>query len=367
MPTQQTSRARLSTVALFPPYYVLENLAVRDDGSILVTAGLHKQLWYVPPADLATPGGPTLLHTFDQLASGIVETEPDVFYISTSDGYPMHESCLHHLDLRHWTPGQPVRPEAVLKFGGPVGRLTGSCLLALGVVLLADSVAGLIWRADLPPSRGQATAQVWLEHDSMAYDPDSPLVPPQPGVNGVRYAAKTSYLYYTSTARKLFMRVPVDPRTHDPAGGPELVAGGAMADDFCLDEDAGLAYLAMHRQNTIVCVPLQPDGRIPGQIVAGEPFDEQLIGPSSIAWGRRSREYGRIAYITTDGGLIAPPTDDLVRPARLLRAELPAAGTAGPDPRATPSAASRREPRWPCSPCGTGWRPGPDRRVAKID
>ena len=66
--------------------------------------------------------------------------------------------------------------------------------------------------------------------------------------------------------------------------------------------------------------------------MAGEPFDEQLVGPSSAAWGRRPGDYGRIAYVTTDGGLVAPPTDDIVRPARLLRAELPAADTTGHDP-----------------------------------
>ncbi len=54
----------------------------------------------------------------------------------------------------------------------------------------------------------------------MAYDPDSPLVLQQPGVNGVRYASRIYYLYYTSTAQKLFMRVPIDPGTHDPAGDP---------------------------------------------------------------------------------------------------------------------------------------------------
>ena len=63
--------------------------------------------------------------------------------------------------------------------------------------------------------------------------------------------------------------------------------------------------------------------------MAGEPFDEQLVGPSSAAWGRRPGDYGRIAYLTTDGGLAAPPTDDMVRPARLLRAELPVTVSAG--------------------------------------
>jgi hypothetical protein len=333
MPAQETSLARLTTVAVFPQYYCLENLAVRHDGSILVIAASQEELWYVPPAAGVAAAEPLLLHTFGQLASGIVETEPDVFCISTSDGWATHESFLHRIDLRHWTPGQPVRAETVLKFGDPVGGLNGSCLLAPRVVLLADSVAGLIWRVDLAAGHGQATARVWLKHDSMDHDPECLLVPPQPGVNGVRYAARTGYLYYTSTAQRLFMRVPVHSGTYDPAGDPEFVVGGIMAGDFCLDEDAGVAYITRHRQNTIDRVPCQPGDGDVRRIVAGEPFDELLIGPSSITWGRRPLDYGRVAYVTTDGGLLAPPTDDIVRPARLLRAELPVADTAIHDQR----------------------------------
>ena len=56
----------------------------------------------------------------------------------------------------------------------------------------------------------------------MAMDPDSGVPPPpQPGVNGVRYGSQTGYLYYTSTAQKVFMRVAVDPMTLEPAGPAE--------------------------------------------------------------------------------------------------------------------------------------------------
>jgi hypothetical protein len=333
MQTQEPSRAKLTTVAVFPRYYSLDNLAVRRDGSILVTAALQQELWYIPPADTCGRAEPMLVHTFDQVTSGLVETQPDVFHLSTSDG-PEHESFLRRLDLRHWNPGEPVRAEIVLKFGAPADGLAGSCLLAPGVILLADSLAGLIWRVDLPPGHGRATARVWLQHDTMGCDPGSLPVPPQPGIKGIRYAARTGYLYYTSTARRLLMRVPVDPGSYDPAGDPGFIAGSIMADDLCLDEDVGVAYLTTRQQNTIERVPLRADGS-GRQIVAGEPFDEQLVGPSSATWGRRPGDYGRIAYVTTDGGLVAPPTDDIVRPARLLRAELPAAERApdipGPD------------------------------------
>ena len=321
MQTQQPTRAKLTTAAIFPRYFSLDNLAVRRDGSILVTAAFERELWYIPPAGARPRGGPVLVHTFDHVASGLVETQPDVFHISTSNGHRAHESFLHRLDLRHWNPGEPVRAETVLQFDDPVSGLAGSCLLAPGVIVLADSAAGLIWRVDLPVGRGTATARVWLQHETMRCDPGSALGLPQPGVKGVRYAARTGYLYYTSVARKLFMRVPVDPGSHDPAGVPECIATSITADDFCLDEDADVAYLTAHQQNNIERVPLQADGNA-RQIVAGEPFDEQLVGPSSAAWGRRPGDYGRIAYVTTDGGLAAPPTDDMVRPARLLQAEL---------------------------------------------
>jgi hypothetical protein len=64
-------------------------------------------------------------------------------------------------------------------------------------------------------------------------------MPDCPGVTAVRYAPKTDYLYYTSTMKELFMRVRIDPKTHESAGEPEFVAGGRMADDFCIDENAG--------------------------------------------------------------------------------------------------------------------------------
>ena len=330
MQTRETSRAKLTAVAVFPPNSFLENPAVRADGSILVTEILQHQLWYVPPPAEGVPAEPVPVHTFDQFTMGIVEAGPDVFYVNTSDPFTTHRSFLHRLDLRHWDPGEPARAETVLEFPGRAGGLNGSCLLAPDVMVLADSLAGLIWRVDLPAGGGPATARVWLEHDSLAADPGGApvlgVMPHQPGVNGVRYAARTGCLYYTSTGQQLFMRVPVHPGTHDPAGAPEFVAGGTMADDFCLDEDAGVAYVTTHRHNTIDRVPLQPGGSGTRQIVAGDPFDEQLAGPSSAAWGRRPGDCGRVAYVTSDGGLVAPPADGIVRRAKLLRAELPTTG-----------------------------------------
>jgi hypothetical protein len=88
-----------------------------------------------------------------------------------------------------------------------------------------------------------------------------------------------------------------------------------------------VAYLTPHTDNSLVRVPIHPgaDGAT-RSVVAGEPFDEQLVGPSSAAWARGPADYGHTAYVTTDGGHTAieyhrPGNDEIIRPARVVRAQ----------------------------------------------
>ena len=322
MPLAPLPAVELTAVAFFPPKYFLENLAVRADGSILITAVLQNELWWVPAAPSGEMVEPVLVHTFEHPVGGVVEVAPDVFVVNVSEAYTTHESHLARIDLTGWTPGDPVSPEIIYTFNDLARGLNGSCLLGPTVMLVADCFAGLIWRVDLAGDLRSATARVWLAHDTMADDPDSEVPPPpQPGVNGVRYGARSGYVYYTSTAQKVFMRVAVDPVTLNPTGAPEFVAAIDNADDFCLDEEAGFAYVTRHRANTIDRVPLQPRHGSEVRHIAGDPFDAALIGPSSAAWGRGRGEHGRVAYVTTDGGTTAPP-NGLIRNAALLRMRL---------------------------------------------
>ena len=312
----------LNPVAFFPKTYFLENLAVREDESILITAILQQELWWVPPAKHGEVVEPVLVHTFDHPVTGIVEIAPDVFIVNLTEAYTTYESHLVRIDFNRWKPGSPVSPETIYTFDERVRGLNGSCLVGPNVLVIADCFAGLIWRIDLADADRSATARVWLADDTMADDPDSGVPPPpQPGINGLRYGAQTGYLYYSSTAQKVFMRVPVDPCTLDPAGPAQFVAAIDNADDFCLDEDAGFAYVTRHRANTIDRVPLAPRHGSEVRHIAGDPFDETLVGPSSAAWGRGPTDHGRVAYVTTDGGTTAPP-DGIVRQAALLRVQL---------------------------------------------
>jgi len=320
-PGNQSLNVKLSTVATFPKGYFLENLAVRSDNSVLVTVLNHQELWYVPPSNQEQPVEPELLFTFSQPAMGIVEVEPDVFYISVSDIYTWKESQLYCLDLNGWIPGHGVHPESVLHFPQPVRGLNGSCIIAPGIILLADSWAGLIWRVDLHVADGNPKPSVWLEHDSMGHLAKLYYERIQlPGINGIQYSPKRGYLYYTASAKQLFMRVKLDPISFNPVGEVEVVGNGRF-DDFWIDEDGGFAYLAGHPLNTIDRLALEPSENGSEILsIAGNPFDDELIGPSAGHWGRGREEYGRVAFLTTDGGTATPPPSG-ARPAKVLKAE----------------------------------------------
>ena len=93
---------------------------------------------------------------------------------------------------------------------------------------------------------------MWLKDKSMKPILFS-LLKKQPGINGLAYAEQFHFLYYTSTARRLFMRVRVDPATLNPVSTPLLVAKGHQWDDFAINEQAGAAYITTHREVVLAC------------------------------------------------------------------------------------------------------------------
>lgn len=320
----KTPYAEITTIANFPEHVMLENLAVRADGSILVVSSPQRQVWYVPPPGAALPVEPILLHTFDEghLAQSLVEAQFNVFYIATYG-----HATLQRLDLRNWTPGDPVTLTKVLDFPAPAGS-NGSALVAPGVMLFADCVGGSIWRVDLSNDGMQATTRVWLQHETMAAGGGHPPVKfsdtqqvPFPGINGLCYGPKTGHVYYATSSQDLFMRVAMDPVTLAPVGEPEYIAHVKNVDDLCLDEDLGVAYLARHPDHIVERVPLAEAKGLGRAVMAGEPFTDSVVGPTSLAWGRGPNDHGRIAYAPTDGGVVQIAPDGGLRPARLIRLE----------------------------------------------
>ena len=314
------TQAKLTIVAEFPEHFFLENMVVRADGSMLVTVLNRKELWYVPAPGDRLPVQPLLVGSFEFDTTFIIEWKPERFLLGVADVYKTHEARLYEIDLTGWSPGAPITPRLVLEFPKPWVGLNGAAFVAPNVMIAAGA-ATLLWRVDLSDD-GSASARIWLQHDTMKNRPGDQK-PEQPGTNGVQFSKRTGYLYYTTTSQQMMLRVKVDPTTHEAADQPEFIAGGRQWDDFLIDDEAGVAYVTTHRENTIDRVRLSRDGNRDGNsVVAGDPFTDMLVGPSACRWGREPGNYSRIAYVSSDGGTALPP-DGAYRTAKVLRVELP--------------------------------------------
>ncbi|KAH6722581.1 hypothetical protein BKA61DRAFT_178949 [Leptodontidium sp. MPI-SDFR-AT-0119] len=317
------AKAQAQVVASFPPFTFLENIIVRYDGSILVTAINPRCLFYLPPPNSSSAQlTPQTLCTFEEPAMGIVELEMDIFYISTTSVLrPGGPSTLWKLDMRSFSSSNaPPKPVSVLVFPPEARVLNGSAVLSPTVLLCADSAADCIWRVDVPKDGAAPSTRIWMKHSLLAHSND-PKLHDSPGVNGIKFNRKDSFVYFTTTAQTLFGRIRVDPQTLDPVGDPEEVAErGMMADDLIVDEEAGVAYVTTHRQNTIERISLHDGARLN---CIGEPFHIDMIGPTAGSWGRGPNEAGKVAYFSTDGG-IKNPHDGVVKHSKVLRISFPA-------------------------------------------
>ena len=111
-------------------------------------------------------------------------------------------------------------------------------------------------RYSLFPPR-TATAKKWLSHNTMYGILNLPDF--QPGVNCLKYSARTSHAYYTSTQKRVFCRVSVDRKALEPTGEPEILAEGMHGDDLIIDDSSAnrpVAYVTTRRDKSILEIHL---------------------------------------------------------------------------------------------------------------
>ncbi|OJJ99648.1 hypothetical protein ASPACDRAFT_60486 [Aspergillus aculeatus ATCC 16872] len=171
----------------------------------------------------------------------------------------------------------------------PSGASGGS-----GLVLMADSVNGVIWQLDTQTGKYSVALN---DTASMAASPTDPL---GLGVNGVR--VWRGFVYYSTDSVQAVFRVPVrwddSLQTVRAAGAVETVAEKVVVDDFAVAEDGGL-YLMAVADNQVVSVTAA------GQrsVLAGVRDSALVAGCTSAVVSRD----GRRLFVTTNGGHITPP------------------------------------------------------------
>lgn len=172
------------------------------------------------------------------------------------------------------------------------------------LIVIADSILGAIWAVDVET----ANYSILLQEPEMAPPPPTAARALSLGINRVRVLTQGPdevYIYFDNTNAHLFCRVPLCLSTRAKTGPVEILANltsqGLTTDDFALDPQHDIAYLAC-QQNQILRVPLGG-----GDVVSvlGGLNQTVVEGPTSVAVGRGCWCEGSI-YVTTNGGLQMP-------------------------------------------------------------
>ena len=170
-----------------------------------------------------------------------------------------------------------------------------------GILLAADSGAGLVYRIDAPSK----TWYVFLDDPTLKPNLTAAV---KIGVNGVH--VRDGYLYFDNTFQSpLLARVPYHTKDATAAGTVEVVfesatfplnEGRGQADDFTFDR-AGNVWLSS-ASSSVVKLDLKKHTQT---LVAGGPDDAVLVGSTSTTFGRTKKDRD-VLYITTNGGIGDP-------------------------------------------------------------
>ncbi|KAL9615817.1 MAG: hypothetical protein Q9160_009239 [Pyrenula sp. 1 TL-2023] len=308
----------VTNVWTFPNGTWVENLAVRSNGQILATLLTSPQVYQIDPNN-KTPTA--LVHTFHSFrgALGIIEQEPDIFYVVVGNGsfqiFPdtAGSFTIFRLDVSHFIPGQT--PATVTKVANiPTSSyLNGVTVLGSsnGTLLIADSGAGAVYSLDT--STG-ATAKV-------SADPlFSPTNDPPTGINGIK--VRQSTLYFTNAQQQVFGSVPVSP--NGTFTGPvKIISTGLVGiDDFQFDPSGNGVYFAGNDQLRFQHAGNGSSGSSgAGQVmVASE--DPLLEGSTAVAFGRGESMEGRSLYVSTKGPIAQYQQGNFTSPGRIVRVRL---------------------------------------------
>jgi sugar lactone lactonase YvrE len=267
-----------TTLAEFPNGAFLENLIVRADGTVIFTSYFDRTLMSLAPG-----GRPKVLARLPAHPVGL--SEHGGGFVVSAHGKPFTaqpDFLSTNLVLELDRAGKVVRSTPA-----PDGRFLNGVLNDGRGFLIADSIAGAIWRYTLGGG-----VQPWLR--AQALEPDPATTPFRPGANGLKL--HDGSVYVSNTSRGAISRVRLS--AEGSPGALEPVASPGPVDDFAFDH-RGVLYGTTHGDQLIA---LSPAGEV--SVVLSDGCD----GCTSVAL-----RDGRLIVLTT-GALL----EGGKKPARVL-------------------------------------------------
>jgi hypothetical protein len=327
------------TIATFPVGTFLENIAVRANGTLLVSSMLAGEVFFLNPNAEDPQSTVKKVHTFvlegtgvdekkeeeegvgeygrGMVAEAIVEDlrNKDHFYTFSGKHGQTGTWAMFKIDMRLFEQNGTASVDKIADV--PWARwLNGATFIpGTSTVVVADSLQGQLISCDVDTG----DVGIWLEDPLLAKFTDRP---PWPGVNGVqRYRG---HIFVTSSDRALLLRAQFSEFTGEYIRDSlTVMAEGLAGDDLAFDEE-GNAYVTTNPQQTVLKFPGMgvKDAKMSTErfIVAGGWEAAETAGPTAAAFGRTKND-NKALYVVTTGGLINP-IGGAPGPARVFRVEV---------------------------------------------
>lgn len=291
--------------------YWIENIAVRQNGDLLLTVMEPSALLY----RVSNPWEPTpnveLLYNFSSSVNGllgIAETKPDTFVLvggnfssaavgipGTSAAWEVKFNSDQHSQNGTKSSAAAVSVRKIADITDAVFLNGLAALPSCGgdAVLIADSKLGLVYRLDTRTGQYEIAVQV----PEMAPVPNQYL---DIGVNGVK--VHKGYLYFDNGFGSALYRIKINaagfPATGSAVETVAQLGNAPFVDDFAFGPD-GSIWVASNLGNTIVRIAQNATG----VVVAGAADEVSLLGDTAVAFGR-TKEDQDILYVVTAGGSV---------------------------------------------------------------
>ncbi len=274
-------------VATWPVGTFLENIAVREDGIILVTSLSDATVHSVDKS-----GKARLFAKLPQPVTGIVVSGSETFVCSGAVGKNPWKVFRIDSEGRHSLLVEI--PEALL--------LNGFTPFRGRTALAVDSYLGAIFEVNLDDRR----YQMWLQHELLGKRSDREVMP---GVNGIKCFQNAVFVTNTDSERLIKVEVV----ENGAAGAPIVLEENLVGDDFAFDS-TGALYVATHSQNGIM--KLSSTGQ--RRTIAGP--RQGMVGATACTFGN-TEEDRKTLYVTTTGGIVSP-FEGRLQLAKLVRLEV---------------------------------------------
>ncbi|KAI1311770.1 hypothetical protein F5Y03DRAFT_382034 [Xylaria venustula] len=293
-----------------PPTSWLENIAVRQNGDLLVTMlSPNASIFHIQEPLSGSPQSSIISVPNATGLLGIAETTPDVFAVTGGifNGVAVPVAGSMAVWEVDFTGSEPtVRVAAQLANAGIVNGLAFIPGSSPPAVLVADSALSLVWRVDLTTGEYEVAAEVPEMKGSA--NASTPL-----GVNGLK--TRDGDLYFSNTNLASIFRLPLDERGVVPQDAQAVRVAkldATFMDDFLIDEE-GKIWAATNQGNTVV-VAEKDTGSV---VVAGTATTLTVAGDTSLALGR-TEDAKNIVYVATGGTVTTPVNGTVSEPGKVV-------------------------------------------------